>query len=473
MVFMKERIIKFINFIIKICFVFSFFAILFCLLKIDILPNKYLLLFSIFFSLVLLYNFLSDFIFKKSIHKFISIIISFILIIINLFIYIYINKTDNFVNSLQNNDVSETYYLAVLSNSKYKSIDDLNNLNIGTIYSNEDSYDSITKIMKKTINYNEVKYNDLIEMCNDLIVDKINAILISEDYKKFLEENNELIDIQLKFIYDVTTKTSINIRAKDLNVVDTPFIVYITGIDTYGDISSVARSDVNIVAVVNPKIKKILLITIPRDYYVQLHNTAGYKDKLTHAGMYGIDMSINTIEDLLNIDINYYVRLNFSTLINAVDTIGGIDVYSEYEFNTYGYQFYKGFNSINGDYALAFSRARYNFLEGDRTRGENQMRVIEAIISKMSSSRILINNYLSILDGLKNTFQTNIDSSRIYDLVKMQLSTMPAWNIEKFSLNGYDSSNYTYSMGDMILYVMEPDYSTIDMAKTKIKEMMQ
>ena len=172
-------------------------------------------------------------------------------------------------------------------------------------------------------------------------------------------------------------------------------------------------------------------------------------------------------------DINYYIRLNFSTLINAIDAIGGVDVYSPYTFNTYGYQFYEGYNYLNGDYALAFSRARHNFENGDRTRGENQMRVIEAVINKISSSRVLITNYLDILNSLSGTFQTNIDSNRIYDLVKMQLSSMPKWQIETYSLNGFDSSNYTYSMGDMLLYVMEPDYNTVNEAKLKIKVLLE
>lgn len=470
---MKKRIFNILSLIFKILCTFSFFIILFILLKTDILPFKYLLIYISFFSLILIFNTLTEFFFKRNIIKIMSISISIIFTIINIFIFIYLNKTTNFINNLVGEEQLETYYIAVLNNSSYQDIDDLNDNKIGTFYNNFDSYQEILKIINNLITFEEKNYNNLLEMCNSLINGEVEAILVSEENKKIIEENNELIDIQLRYIYNVTTKTKISIIAKDLNVVDEPFIVYITGIDAYGEISTVARSDVNIIASINPKTKKILLITIPRDYYVQLHDTTGNRDKLTHAGMYGIDMSITTIEDLLDIDINYYIRLNFSTLINAVDVIGGIDVYSEYEFNTYGYQFYKGYNSVNGKYALAFSRARYNFLNGDRTRGENQMRVIEAIINKMASSRVLINNYLDILNSLNGTFQTNIDSSRIYDLVKMQLSTMSKWQIEKFSLNGYDSSNYTYSMGDMLLYVMEPDYNTINEAKEKIKKILE
>lgn len=457
---------------IKMLFIISFIMNLILLLKIDILPSKYLLIFLGFSSLIILFAVLTEFILKNKIMKFISMILSLVFIILYVFIFIYLNKTHIFINGLFNDEQIETYYLAVLSDSNYESINDLKNLKIGTYYNNEETYNQIIKIINKSIDYEEKNYDNLIELCNNLISGEIDAILINDTSKNIIDENNELINIQLKYIYNVTTKTKININTKDLNVSTTPFIVYITGIDTYGEISNIARSDVNIAAIVNPRTKEILLVTIPRDYYVQLHNTSGNRDKLTHAGIYGIDMSASTIEDLLDIDINYYIRLNFSTLINAVDAIGGIEVYSPYAFNTYGYQFHEGYNSLNGDYALAFSRARYNFVNGDRTRGENQMRVIEAIINKMSSSRVLITNYLDILNSLKGTFQTNIDSNRIYDLVKMQLASMPKWKIETYSLNGFDSSNYTYSMGDMMLYVMEPDYNTVNEAKEKIKKLL-
>lgn len=457
---------------IKMLFIISFIMNLILLLKINILPSKYLLIFLGFSSLIILFAVLTEFILKNKIMKFISMILSLVFIILYVFIFIYLNKTHIFINGLFNDEQIETYYLAVLSDSNYESINDLKNLKIGTYYNNEETYNQIIKIINKSIDYEEKNYDNLIELCNNLISGEIDAILINDTSKNIIDENNELINIQLKYIYNVTTKTKININTKDLNVSTTPFIVYITGIDTYGEISNIARSDVNIAAIVNPRTKEILLVTIPRDYYVQLHNTSGNRDKLTHAGIYGIDMSASTIEDLLDIDINYYIRLNFSTLINAVDAIGGIEVYSPYAFNTYGYQFHEGYNSLNGDYALAFSRARYNFVNGDRTRGENQMRVIEAIINKMSSSRVLITNYLDILNSLKGTFQTNIDSNRIYDLVKMQLASMPKWKIETYSLNGFDSSNYTYSMGDMMLYVMEPDYNTVNEAKEKIKNLL-
>ena len=286
-----------------------------------------------------------------------------------------------------------------------------------------------------------------------------------------IEEEQKLIDIQLKYIYNVSAKTKVEETAKDIDVKNNPFIVYISGIDTYGDIESISRSDVNILGIINPNDNKVLLVSIPRDYYVDIYGKNG-KDKLTHAGIYGVDTSIKTIENLLDIDINYYLKVNFSTLVNFIDIIEGINVYSAYTFDTYGIKFYEGYNYLNGEQALAFSRARYNFSGGDRVRGENQMRVIEAIINKLSSSRVLMTNYLNILSSLENSFQMNIDSDRIYDLVKMQLYNMPKWEVEKISLDGVDSYNYTNTSKDKKVYVMEPKLDTIKNTKDKINEIM-
>lgn len=472
MVFMKERIIKLLNLIVKVSFVFSFFAILFILLKMNMFPTQYIVIYCVICSIILIFDFLSDFILKKFIFKIISIVVSLIFVIINLIIYIYLSKTDGFINSLQNNNILETFYVAVLSDSDYNEISDLNNLKIGTLYSNDESYSIISDNIKDEINYEEVYYENLFAICTDLKLGNTNAIILSEQNKKMIEENDALTT-SLKYIYTIKVKARVNVTAKKIDVTKDPFIVYISGIDTDGEISNVSRSDVNILAIVNPNNRKILLVTIPRDYYVLLHGTTGPRDILTHAGLYGVDMSITTIEDLLGIDINYYIRLNFSTLIKAVDIIGGIDVYSEFDFNTYGYQFYKGYNTVNGEYALAYSRARKNFEGGDRQRGKNQLHVIEAMVKKVSTSNVILNKYLSILEGLKGTFQTNFDSKSIYALVRMQLSDMSEWNIEEYSLDGANGRDYTYSLGDIIAFVMEPDYNTVNTAKDKINEMMQ
>jgi len=248
-----------------------------------------------------------------------------------------------------------------------------------------------------------------------------------------------------------------------------PFTIYISGIDTYGGIDTVSRSDVNILVVVNPRSHKILLVNTPRDYYVQLHGTTGLRDKLTHSGVYGIDMSVKTMEDLYATPIDYYLRINFTSLVNIIDVLGGVDVNSAYNFKVGSDSFVIGSNHLDGKKALEFARDRYSFEEGDRTRGENQQRVIEAIISKMSSSSSLL-HYPDILESLQNSFQTNMSSIDITQLIRSQLNDMAKWQVKSTSVNGSDSHNYTYSMPTTMLYVMEPDRASIDAAKVEIRQ---
>jgi polyisoprenyl-teichoic acid--peptidoglycan teichoic acid transferase len=245
-----------------------------------------------------------------------------------------------------------------------------------------------------------------------------------------------------------------------------PFIIYISGIDSTEDPMSNARSDVNILAVVNPTTNRILLVNTPRDYYVTL-SEIGAKDKLTHAGLYGVDTSRDTLEDLFDTPINYYLRVNFSSLVNTIDVIGDIDVYSDYDFAAYNTTFKQGYNTLNSEQALEFSRNRYAFEDGDRTRGKNQQRVIEAIITKMSTPGALV-NYKQILTSLQGSLQTDMGTNSIAKLVKSQQDNTVKWSVESISVNGTDSHNVTYSTGNTKLYVMEPNITSINEAKQKI-----
>ena len=224
---------------------------------------------------------------------------------------------------------------------------------------------------------------------------------------------------------------------------------------------------------VNPKTKQILLTSIPRDYYVQLHGTTGSRDKLTHAGIYGTDMSVQTIEDLLGIEINYYIKVNFSSFIDIINAIGGIEVYSKYEFTSIdGYHYQQGYNELNGEEALSFARERKAFMEGDRQRGADQQAVIEAMIKKMSNKSILT-KYESLLDSIDGKFQTNMNYKKITSLIKMQLDDMSSWNVVSIALDGSNGSEYTYTGGNQKLYVMIPDESTIDNASSLINAVLK
>ena len=247
--------------------------------------------------------------------------------------------------------------------------------------------------------------------------------------------------------------------------VEKPFILYISGIDTYGDVAEVSRSDVNMLMVVNPAHRSMLLVNTPRDYYVQLHGTTGTKDKLTHAGIYGIDMSRQTMEDLYGVKIPYYMRLNFTSLVKLIDTIGPITVYSDYAFKSYNV----GYNTLDSKHALEFARERHSFEDGDRQRGRNQQRVIEAIIAKISQPQN-ITHYGSILDTLQGALQTNLSKNDLSKLVRMQMDDLRRWSVASIDVNGTGSARPTYSMGSMPLYVMIPDQQTLTTAKTRIAQ---
>lgn len=246
------------------------------------------------------------------------------------------------------------------------------------------------------------------------------------------------------------------------------FIVYISGIDTFGSVSVKSRSDVNILAVVNTKTGHVQLINTPRDYYVTLPDK-GAKDKLTHAGLYGVDCSINTMDNLYGINIDYYLRMNFSGFEDIIDTLGGIDVYSEYDFTVEPIKHYTvGYNHLSGIEALAFARERHSFASGDVQRGINQMAVINAMIQKMSSSEMLY-KYNDILDKISDCFQTNMPSDAIYAMVQFQLANNISWKIDSYSLTGTGSHETTYSMPSTTTYVMVPSDEDVEQAKQLIE----
>ena len=298
-------------------------------------------------------------------------------------------------------------------------------------------------------------------------------MFINEAYKSNLDEEIEEFGTKTKVLDTITVKSKNKTKAKKVEVTKQSFNIYVSGIDTYGKIGSVSRSDVNMIITVNPTTHQMLLTSIPRDYYVQLHGTTGLKDKLTHAGIYGVDKSITTLEDLFGVDINYYFRVNFSTLIKVVDTIGGIDIYSDKAFIPYtdhSVRIKLGNQHLNGKQALAFSRERYAYREGDRHRVQNQQTVITAIMNKMLSSKTLISKYDSLLNTFEGSFQTNMSTNELTSIIKRQLDKMPNWSIINQSVNGTDSSNFTYSAPSQKAYVMEPDMNTVKAASEKIKE---
>lgn len=240
--------------------------------------------------------------------------------------------------------------------------------------------------------------------------------------------------------------------------------------DSYGTINKTTRNDVNMIATVNPNTNKVLLTSIPRDYYVQLHGKTGYKDKLTHAGIYGINTVVQTIEDLFGIDINYYVRVNFTTVESLVNTIGPIEIYSDKAMSLDGCKYVVGTNTVNGKCALRFARERHSYVEGDNHRIKNQQEVIKGIFNKLSKSAMVVTDYTSILDSLDGKFATNMDMKDITAFIKYELEDITKYEILDTQVTGTGSMELTYSYPHQKLYVMFPSEQSVESAKEYINK---
>ena len=253
-----------------------------------------------------------------------------------------------------------------------------------------------------------------------------------------------------------------------------PFVVYLSGVDTRGELTEKARSDVNILAVVNPTTKQVALINTPRDYYVDLAGTSS-KDKLTHAGLYGVETSMATLGNLYGINVDHYIRINFAGFMSIVDALGGVDVYSDQAFTSVGSPgyydpttFVEGWNHLDGKAALAFARERHAFASGDVQRGINQMKVIDAMLNKIKSPALLM-GFSKIMDAAADCFVTDFSQDQISALVRMQLSDFADWDIQSYTVTGSSgTSTQCYSAKGQKLYVMKPDESAVSKAKEMI-----
>lgn len=463
------------TFLKLVAFAYVVITIIFyiAILKMDLLPGWVVTIFTIaeiVFTLAMVIGLLKR-------HKTYTLtIISLIIILFVSGIYIYVTNyalaTISFLGDVfQETKETDEYYVVVRKDSPYTKVEDIKDKNVHFFQIIDDVKTEITKKANVTL----VNQENLLDLGNKLLNKNVDIILTSatqysmlgDEVKNFKENTKILYTIK----HELQTNTKVEEAASKYSVKSGKFNVYISGIDTSGNISNVSRSDANIVMSINTDTHEALLTSIPRDYYVTLHSY-GAKDKLTHSGIYGVNETVSTVEDLLDTDINYYVRVNFTTVIKLVDKLGGIDVYSDYNFSRDGYNFKKGYNHINGDAALVFSRERYSFAEGDNQRVKNQQHVIEAVMKKVLNSTTLLTKYTDILDSLKGSFQTNIAQDDISSLVKDQINNMSSWTIKSNSLTGTGASSSTYSMGSTKLYVMVPNSSSVTSAKEKIDEVL-
>lgn len=455
--------------------IFIVFGIM--LYVLDMIPFKYLIIFYIVFGLLYLYLFITSFP-KKIKNKFRISSCVFLILFGTIFgIGIkYLNDTMDFVGVISKDLFQkEVYYVMTLDDSKYKNIKDLDGKSIG-IYSSKNGEEAI-KLLDKKIKSTSKEYKNVVELFEDLQDNKIDAVLINESTKNLLDTDLADMELKLKEIYKVYVSIEKTDIVKVVDITKKPFNIYVAGGDAYGSIDNVTNTDVNMIITVDPVNRKVLLTSIPRDYYVNLPSFGNDAyDKLTHAGYYGIEESVKAIENLLDIDINYYVKVNFSTIEGVIDAIKGVDVYSDYSFNecAYGiYHFNKGMNHLNGKQALAFARERKSFSDGDIQRVKNQQKVLTAIIDKVTSSTTLVTNFSQILDSVGNSFSTNMETKSINRFIKMQLNDMRGWSIESQNLVCTDLYTYTYTYPNLQLYVMKQDENSIAMSKNKINKYLK
>lgn len=456
--------------------------------KLDVLPMKYLIVASVVLLILALICFLLQF--RRHAHwvgKVISIIISIVMI----FGSVYVGKTMHTLDSVTKVKTYQTdkIVIAVLKENPADSLADAKDYEFGITATLDRSkidlaIDQMNNNLESEIDV--LEFNSYSEQVEALYSGKIDAMIYNQTLNELIEENNPGFLDKVRIIDNFNVETEVYMEdVPNLPITKEPFIVFLSGMDVYGDMDETSRSDVNMMACVNPTTKQVLLVSVPRDAYVEIPGiTYGEKDKLTHAGMYGIQYSIASMENIFDLDIDYYVRINFTSLIMMVDALGGVNVDSECAFSTYYkqyneatdtwsyYEYAKGINHLDGVHALAFARERMNLAGGDYQRARNQQLVIEALLEKIKSPAFLT-GYTGLLSSLEGKMDTNLTSQQIASLVKMQLNDGADWNIVSASVYGISSSEYCASYAGSPLDVEVLDDDSIMAVKEVINQLMR
>lgn len=405
--------------------------------------------------------------------KVLSVVISILLLIASYYLF----RVNSAIGEISGGEYKlDNMVVAVMAEDPAEKIQDAKQYRFGVQYQMKgeqikETVDAINEELGTEIEV--VEYESLAEQAEALHNGEVEAIIYNEGYSGILEEAYEGYSSDTKIIFSHSIKNALENKAADVEVKDESFSVYISGIDVYGAIETNSRSDVNIIATVNPKTHQVLLVTTPRDYYVEIPGiSGGQKDKLTHAGVYGVDASMATLEQLYDTEIDFYARVNFTSLIEMVDALGGVDVESEYAFTTSAdsglvMNVVEGTNHFNGKQALAFSRERQNVPGGDNQRGKDQQAVITAMIKKMVSPAILTGAN-GIISSVSGNVETNMSEEQIQNLIKQQLAEGGSWNIKSLAAEGTGDSQYCYSYTGMPLYVMQPDQTAVETIRAAI-----
>ena len=438
----------------------------------NVLPEMYLIIIAVVLVILWIFSFFSQFTRLSHIPgKIESIIVTLILALGSYYLLI----TQNMLSQIT--DIGYTVdniVVLVLKDDPAQSLQDAAGYTFGIQKSfNSEKIDKAVQSFSDEAGQelNVVSYDSLQTQIQALYDGNVGAIIYNEGFKDSVAEIYPTFEADTRKLDNIEIKTEVETEAatSDVDVTEEPFSVYISGNDSYGSVDVQGRSDVNIIIFVNPATKQILQVSTPRDFYVKFPNVTGEtKDKLTHSGNFGIQCSMDTMESIYGTEIDYYARVNFTSLIKMVDALGGIDIDADYAFNTFdGKSFVQGLNHLNGEDALSFSRERYSLPNGDFDRGRHQQLVIEAMMQKAMSPAILT-SYAGIMSSLQDSFVTSMPSSDITSLVKLMLKDGSGWNMVKASASGTGATDYCYSLG-FAASVVVPDEVSVQQIRAQIQ----
>lgn len=408
----------------------------------------------------------------------------------------YISKASGLLGNVTDfgNETTTTVQVIALKDSGIKSEKDLEGKTVGSLKSISlaSTQALIQDLSGKGVTFQDKQYDNIQGMVNGLYDKEVPAIILNDAYRGNINDledekfRNFGTDTQVVYTYTYKTENKSTTNSVD-DITKNPFTVLISGVDSRDGFAESSRSDVNMLATINPVTRTVLLTSIPRDYYVttvceeDAGCQNGVKDKLTHTGLHGTETTKKTIENLLGVDINYTAKVNFTSVVNLVDALGGIDVdvkpglavdhfYTNDYFGT-DYGVTEGINHLNGQAALCYARERYAYQDGDRQRVKNQQEVLMAIVKKATSPSV-IGNYPALMDALSGAFQTDLSQDEIQSLIQFQLKEMPDWKFITYSLDGQGSTEFCAELGNNAS-VMIPDNETVVTAKKRIEAVIE
>ena len=485
---MKEqnKVLRGIGIVLSILLVVASFYLLYQLIKINVLPTKLLFLITIIFVLLdTIFALLLCYYTRAIVSKIICVVITLVLIFGSCMGGYYISKTGSLLTNITNvtKHAKNTVSVVVKQSSDIKNKSQLNGLSVGTLRTigTQGSSKALKELSKDGIVMNQSEYDSLSAMLEAFYNGEVDSIIINESSRSQILDMESYADFDnnTRVVYQTSYKVENTDKANAVSdITSKPFNVLISGSDTRGGFDENGRSDVIMVATINPKTSTILLTSVPRDYYVTTACDAadgcmqGALDKITHTGIHGTNTTKRTVEQLLGIEINYTFKVGFDTVTDLVDALGGVDVYVEpgYAVSTSTFSVHEGTNHLDGQHALAYARERYSYTEGDRQRTKNQQQVLMGIVNEATKPSV-ITKYASIMDAMANTFSTTMSNEEISDLIKYQINNNPKWKMEQYMVDGTGDTLMCAELGDAAS-VMVPDQSTVKMAKDKINAVL-